>query len=370
MQIVGNKKISLEEILLNAKERIMAALTWGEPDYVPWTSKPNHFPRGYYERKLRNKGMGLTLECNVYSVSVSDLTVESISGEDYTTRIYKTPVGEVREKVRTNLPSEGGERSDQWKVEHFIKEDDDYKVIEYIFENMKINPKYEEFNLIEKDLGEDGVIWTDLGYTPFMDLLVNYMGIRKLSFEFFRNKQRLEALLEVMAEKKKEICKVIANSPAKIVLLGDNIDEVLIGPKFFKRYCLPYYQEYAEILHKRKKIVGSHMDGRLKNLKDLIKDSGLDFVHGFTPPPVGNLSVKEARKSWNRNIALWLNVPETTFYETEMLESFVKNLLKEAAPGDGFMLGITETVPPAKRNIAYTIIMNTVLKYGKYPISL
>jgi len=353
---------------LNAKERIFAALTWGEPDYVPWTSKPNHFPRGYLERELRNLGMGLTLEYRVFGISIPGLTTKSISRGDYVTRIYETPVGEVQEKVRVNLPSEGGERSDSWKVEHFIKEDADYKVVEYLFENMKITPKYEEFRVVENDLGGDGVVCTSLGYTPFMDLLINYMGIRKLAYEIHRNRGRLEALLEVIAEKKREICRVIADSPAEIVLLGDNIDEVLIGPKLFEKYCLPYYQEYAEILHRKKKIVGSHMDGRLKRLKDFIKISRLDFLHGFTPPPVGNLSVKEARENWDRKIALWLNVPETLFYETEKLESFVKNLLREAVPGDGFMLGITETVPPAKRIAAYKVIMNTILKYGKYPI--
>ena len=353
---------------MNAKERIIAALTWGEPDYVPWTSKPNHFPRGYFERELRNMGMGLTLEHRVFSISIPELTTKTISRGDYVTRIYETPVGEVQEKIRVNLPSEGGERGDSWRVEHSIKEDADYKVIEYIFENMKINPKYEEFRLTENNLGEDGIVCTSLGYTPFMDLLINYMGIKKLAFEIHRNTERLEALLEVMAEKKREICKVIVDSPAKIVLLGDNIDEVLIGPKLFERYCLPYYQEYTEMLHGKKKIVGSHMDGRLKKLRDLIKVSGLDFLHGFTPPPVGNLSVKEARESWDGKIALWLNVPETLFYEAERLESSVKNLLREAAPGDGFMLGITETVPPAERNVVYMMIMKTILKHGKYPI--
>ena len=356
-------------VLLNAKERMLAALSWGELDYIPWSSKPNHFPRGYYERRLRNMGMGLTLEQRVFSISIPDLTIESISSGDYVTRIYKTPVGEVREKLRTNLPSEGGERSESWRVEHFIKEEDDYKVVEYIFENMEIKPRYEEFMIVENNLGEDGIVCATLGYTPFMDLLINYMGIKKLAFEIHRNAGKVEALLEIIAEKKREICKVIADSPARIVLLGDNIDEVLIGPKLFKKYCLPYYQEYVEILHRRRMIVGSHMDGRLKRLRSLIRDSGLDFIHGFTPPPVGNLSVKEARKCWGREIALWLNVPQTTFYDIEGLGSYIKNLLREAAPGDGFMLGITETVPPAKRNLAYEIIMDVILKYGKYPVN-
>lgn len=353
---------------MNAKERIIAALTWGNPDYIPWTSKPNHLPRGSIERKLRNMGMGLTPQCSVFSISIPELTVKTISKGDYTIRIYDTPVGEVSEKIRTNLPSEGGERSSQWRVEYFIKEDEDYNVIEYIFENMIVKPKYDDFKMMEDDLGDDGVVCTDLGYTPFMDLLIRYMGMEKLAVEIHRNPGKVESILEVMAERKKEICKIIADSPAKIVLLGDNIDEVLIGTRLFEKYCLPYYREYADLLHQRGKIVGSHMDGRLKRLKNLIKDSNLDFIHGFTPPPVGNLSVREAREAWRGKISLWLNMPETIFYELNSLESYVRNLLKEAAPGDGFMLGITETVPPRKRNIAYMKIMNAVLKYGRYPI--
>jgi hypothetical protein len=358
----------LEGTILNARERIMAALTWGEPDFVPWTSKPTHLPRGLYERRLRSMGMGLTLEHRVFSTSIPEVTVRTISRGDYVTRVYETPVGEVQERLRVNLPSEGGERSERWRVEHFIKEERDYRVIEYIFENMQVKPIFEDFRRAVDDLGGDGIVLTSLGYTPFMDLLINYMGIKKLAYEVHRNRRRLEAILEVMAERKREICRVIADSPAEMVLLGDNIDEVLIGPKLFERYCLPFYQEYSEILHRSGKIVGSHMDGRLKRLKGLIKESGLDFLHGFTPPPVGNLPVREAREAWDRKISLWLNVPETTFYDLESLGSYVRGLLREAAPGDGFMLGITETVPPALRNRAYMIIMETVLKYGRYPI--
>jgi hypothetical protein len=313
-------------------------------------------------------GMGLTPEHGVFGTSIPELTVKTVSHGDYLIRTYETPVGEVKERLRVNLPSEGGERSERWRVEYYIKEDRDYRVVEYLFEEMRVKPKFEDFRRAVDDLGGDGIVSTSLGYTPFMDLLVNYMGMRKLAYEVHRNKRRLEGLLEVMAERKKEICRVIADSPAEVVLLGDNIDEVLIGPRLFERYCLPFYQEYTEILHRSGKIVGSHMDGRLRRLKDLIKESGLDFLHGFTPPPVGNLPVKEAREAWDREISLWLNVPETKFYDLGSLGSYVKGLLREAAPGDGFMLGITETVPPSLRNRAYMIIMETVLEYGRYPI--
>ena len=102
---------------------------------------------------------------------------------------------------------------------------------------------------------------------------------------------------------KLEMYKVVANSQVKIVLIGDNIDEVLIDPRLFKKYCLPFYQECSKLLRSHSKIVSSHMDGMLKSLKSLILESGLNFIHGFTPSG-GNLSIREAKSIWKDKIAL------------------------------------------------------------------
>jgi len=93
-----------------------------------------------------------------------------------------------------------------------------------------------------------------------------------------------------------EICYIVAESPAEIIKVGDNTDSMLISPKLFEDYCLPYFQKYSRILHFKGKIVMSHMDGRLKILKDLISKTGLDMIEAFTPPG-GDLPISEARKS-------------------------------------------------------------------------
>ena len=352
------------------RERIISALTWNELDYIPWVVKSNHLPRGYWERILRNKGLGISHHERVFKVILPpDIPYEYKYMGDFLIRTYITPIGNISEKLRINLPSEGGERSSQWKIESFIKDPNDYKVLEFLIENMRIEPSYDDFKLVDEAIGNDGVVCTDLGYTPLMELIVNYMGFKTFALELKRRPNKVEDLMELIHEKKLEICKIIARSPARIVLLGDNIDEVIVDPRLFRKYCIPYYQEYVEMLHKYGKIVGSHMDGRLKKLKDLIPETGLDFIHGFTPPPYGNLSLQEARKHWTK-IAIWLNIPETIFfYNPDDIARFIRNLLREGAPGDGLILGITETVPPKRRLIGYKVITETVLKYGKYPIS-
>jgi len=354
---------------MNIRERVYEALRWGSPDYVPWVVKPNHLPRGEKERELRAKGLGLSIPVSVFKMTMEGVEYEQRTFGNYFVRVYRTPVGEVKEVYRTNLPSEAGERSDKWRVEHFIKNESDYKVVEYMYENIKVTPNYRDAMIIEKDLGGDGIIYTGGGYSPLMELIINLMGFKKFSVEIRRNPGKIEGLLELLWERKLEIYRIVAASQVKIVLIGDNIDEVLIDPRLFKKYCLPFYQECSELLKKHGKIVGSHMDGRLKSLKSLILESGLDFIHGFTPPPGGNLSIKEARETWKENIALWLNIPQVTFYwDDEELSKYIASLLKESSPGYGFMLGITETVPPEQRMRGYTVITNVVKEFGKLPI--
>ncbi|RLF08553.1 MAG: hypothetical protein DRJ64_00820 [Thermoprotei archaeon] len=356
-------------ILMNIRERIYSALNGNEVDYVPWAVKPNHLPRGEWERNLRNLGLGLTIPVRVYNLLRPHVRIEQIYENSFQTNIYKTPVGELIQKTRIDLPSEAGERSSHWTTVPLFKKEEDYKVLEFIIRDTIAKPSFEDAEIIETELGGDGVVYTNMGYSPLMELMINFMGFRGVAHEAIRRKDVFEEILEVIHEKKLEICKVVASSPIKIVLVGDNIDEMIVNPRFFEKYCIPYYEEYIDILKSAGKIVGSHMDGRLRSLGKLIGETRFDFIHGFTPPPSGNLPISEARKIW-KDKTLWINIPEVIFYyESSQIVSYVKKLLKEAAPGDRLILSITETIPPRHRRKGYEAITRAVLEYGKYPIN-
>ena len=106
-------------------------------------------------------------------------------------------------------------------------------------------------------------------------------------------------------------------------------------------------------------------------MKTLIGQTGMKAIQSFTPPPVGDLPPKEAREAWGDEIALWVNVPGTVFhYGPSELADYVLQLLRDVAPGKGLMLGITESVPPSLRKMAYSVITKTVSEYGRYPITV
>ena len=80
----------------------------------------------------------------------------------------------------------------------------------------------------------------------------------------------------------------------------------------------------------------------LRGYKEVIAETGIDVVEAFTPPPVSDLSLKEAREAW-RNIIIWVNFPESMFWSgAEATKQYTIDLLKSAAPGDRLVLSFTE----------------------------
>jgi len=352
------------------RERVMEALTWGEPDYVPWIPKKNHTPRdpGVLQRLLK-LGMGRSYPVSVLKITRPNVVQQTRIEGEYRLTTFKTPRGEVTQKVRFNLPTEQGERGDSWVVERMIKGRQDYEVVKFIVEDEVCQPNYGDLEAMKERVADHGVLQTGTGYTPLMELVVNYMGFKRLVIELRRRREMVEDLMNSIDTKMRERLKLIARSPPRIVNIGDNIDGLLINPELFRRYCLPYYQEYAGILHSGNKIAQSHMDGRLRCLKDIIPETGLDVVQAFTPPPTGDLPLREARAAWGEDLAIWVNIPEVLFYrKPEGMKSYIHDLLREASPGRGVVLGITETVPPDHRDRGLEAITGAVMRWGRLPI--
>ncbi|GAI15863.1 unnamed protein product, partial [marine sediment metagenome] len=189
--------------------------------------------------------------------------------------------------------------------------------------------------------------------------------------EFNDNPKRFQSLYELIFEKQKEIYKIAANSPATIVWCPDNITGPVTPPTFFKEFCLPFYNEMADLLHEKDKVLAVHMDGQLRSLVDLIAQTRIDVIEAFTPPPMADLSIKEAKASWKDKI-IWCNFPEVLIgaCDAERIENYMIKLLKTIAPGDNFLLGCTENFPLDGWEVGFKVLANVLDKYGEYPVHL
>lgn len=276
-----------------------------------------------------------------------------------------TPVGSVSATSKCDtLPCLA------WLTEgaNIIKDLSDYDVVKFMIEDTEYSPNYENILMIEMGVGDLGVVPAFMPKPPIQAMIV-LMGYRRFSLDYYMHRKEFDELYGLIYKKELEVYKIAAESPAEIIWAPANVNAVVTTPKIFEKYSIPFYNEAAKILHKHDKIYMVHMDGKLASLRELIAKTNIDVIEGFTPPPVGDLPLKEAREAWKEKI-IWVNFPETvSLYGQDAVEKRTVEILKSVAPGDNFLLGSTEDWPSALHALdSLTTILKTVMKHGAYPI--
>ena len=94
-------------------------------------------------------------------------------------------------------------------------------------------------------------------------------------------------------------------------------------------------------------------------------DSSAEFeiVEALTPPPMGDVFVKEARELWSDK-ALWINFTSSVHIESpESVEAHARELLQQAGTKKGFAIGITEDAPVKALEQSLAVISRVINEY-------
>ena len=200
-------------------------------------------------------------------------------------------------------------------TEHLIKAESDYRTAEYIIEHTQIVPQFDKIQEHEARLGENGFVVPCLHRIPFQQALLEYLGEIPLFTALYDRPDHLDRLIHVLDQQMLEILDCLKNLTSIYVEFGDNLDGMMTNPKLFKKYSLPYYQKYVDILHGQGKKVGSHTDGNLKPLLGLLAESNLDVCESFSPAPLTECTFEEAWHAWENGPMIWGGIPSPILEE-------------------------------------------------------
>jgi hypothetical protein len=332
------------------QQDILTALHGREPRRIPWTIHHELLPRGSLERRLRNLGLAIVEKgVRPYREGSRSVSIEERQGWEGGTRLifrtWHTPHGDLHGRVR-----EGPDGS-LWTEEYPLRCASDFKILEYVTEDTEYRANDEAVAGAQRALGEDGLVLCRMMRSPMQRLLAEWMGTVGVSYALADDRKALDRLVDRMAAKDEEALSIAARSPAEAVWSAENVTGDIAGPQLFRRYHAPYYERAAGILHSTGKLYGVHMDGRLRSLKELIGSTPMDFVEGFTPPPLGDLGLEEARAAWPGK-AIWVNVPGTLFLggDREVVRA-LQDLLRQGMAAGGFLLTLTEEFPDPERSL-------------------
>jgi hypothetical protein len=345
---------------MSIKTDILTTLQGGRPERVPWNIHHQLLPQGQLERAMRDRGLGI-VEKSVppYRAVSREVSVEerqTFEDDRLTLHVtHHTPVGDLHSRKVI------GPDGSPWVMEYPVKEVADFPILEYIGEDTLFLPNDPQIRARQQSLGEDGLVLCRLMRSPLQRLLIEWMGTEAVSYALFDHPGEMERLLDRMADADAPAHAIAAESAAEALWSAENITAWITSPELFERHCLPYYGRVAELLRGRAKPYGVHMDGQLHALQDLIAASPLDFVEGFTPPPIGDLELEDARRAWPEKV-LWTNFPGSVLHRRDdEVVQYAAELVKTGMEGGRFLLTLTEDFPDPERTLP--LIAEGVARY-------
>jgi len=315
----------------------MAVIFGGVPDRVPFAPFAELMPRGAFEREMRERGMGLVVHHS--SVQEKWRGIRETREERGNTEIrsYATEKGEARVAFTYE---NGVSNTGSVQSEYMIKGPGDYPAAIAYIDSAEYRLDAFGNTLLTETLGDDGILHAWSFEPPYMGAQY-YLGYENWVYHQLDHPSEFAVLMDALGRAQERRMQCVAMAPESIVNIANLSGN--FGPAEFEKRMLPYIARHSRQLSQRGKKSTLHADAsNLRQFKELIGKSGVDIVEAFTPPPVGDLSLREARECWGPGMTIWVNFPETLFYEGyESTRRYTVELLK-SDPCPNKLLGFTE----------------------------
>jgi hypothetical protein len=330
---------------MNIRERMLAVLNGQKPDKIPFFcfsgSDAELIPAGSFERKLRNRGMGLLLLATPVTTEMPNISItkrKSKAGEE---TIYHTPIGDLFTEAYTNT---NRITTPKWpvKISYFVKDVKDYEPLIYMINDTVCNLDLKEFKLKDHELGDDGILYGNVGVCPPYTESQLLLGLEKWSYEQYDHPDEFLRLLNALNKKSETIINIIAEIEYDMIItLGDIRDS--ISPASYMEHEVPFYEKAFKLLKSRNKKCGIHAHGSLlKRQKEVLAKINPDYIEAYTPPPYSDLPLSELRETVGKDVTILINFPESVFYEGyKKTRNYTIELLK-SDPSYNKMIGFTE----------------------------
>ncbi len=374
--------------MMTNRERLLAILEGKHPDRIPWIPRLDIWYRAQKNRgtlPARFNGMSLreleqalrlgtpARQGQVHRVEYKNMeVVVREEGLDTITE-YVTPRGTLRARKSQSQYEVDSGIVEKLPVESPLKRAEDYDVWMHVVENTTFIPTYDEYEAYDRQIGDDGLPMVAVGDCPFHYWLKDLAGYQQGFLHLADFPHRVERLLDLLAEKDRELWEIVAGSPARLILHGLHLSSQFTPPAYFDKYITPYYQEFSRLLHDHGKSLTMHADNDTSAILSHIKEAGFDMVECFVCAPMAKVTLEEARATWGSSMIIWGGVPASILEETypeEKFETYMVDLFHTIAPGDAFILGVSDNVMTNSMLSRIERITEMVESHGNYPVRM
>ena len=189
----------------------------------------------------------------------------------------------------------------------------------------------------------------------------HWCGTENLTYAIYDVPDTVRACLEAMREKDLETVRISANTSAEGFIFWEDSSTTNISPAMFEAYTAPAINEWGKLLHENGKLLIHHACGHLKHLIPAMCRTEIDMIESISPPPTGDLDIREATAMMPAHIGLIGGIEPTFFQNCTMdeLEARVYHLLA-VMKGKRFVLANSDSCPPGVAYEKFRLVSDIV----------
>ena len=373
---------------MTERERLLCVYRGETPDRVPffldlshWYYQRNHIPFDLsvahlepeydlidYHKKV-GAGFYIPNLNSYYDVSYSP-DVQASTSKDTTERgteitwRFKTPVGTIERRRRWD------QGSYSWSVSKWgITTEQDVRVLGFALSRRRFRPAWGRYRAWTDALGEWGVVYIPIGYSGMGHFLGHWMGIERTIYAASDWNALLHEVVDAINQNLLDCVDLVCQSPAEVIVMGDNFSSDIQPPHFFREWSEPFYREAVRRIANAGKFSAVHLDGRLKGLLKAFADIGVSCADAVTPVPMGDLTPEECRGEAGPQLILSGGIAPslwTTGTSDRAFRKAVLDWLDIRTLSPRLVANAGDQVPPGAPEHLIHLMRETVHEHGVY----
>jgi len=239
--------------------------------------------------------------------------VEPIS-EEWRRRVFtlRTPLGDLRSSYVESLRGQPG-----YGEEHYLKDRQDAERLLSLPPATYAGPAGEDFAKADAAMGEAGIVEVLLGNNP-AGATARLFGSETFAIMTLTDRDVIHALCQRrMEELLRHVRWLLEQGVGPYFDLEgqEYLVPPLHGPRDFHEFCVRYDKPVIDLIHEGGGFVHVHCHGRVGQVFRGFLDMGADVVHPFEPPPMGDITARQAKSLARGRLCLEGNIQIADFYE-------------------------------------------------------
>jgi len=355
---------------MNAQERVLKAVNHEEPDKVP------AFESGFTNNTIMKHygvnpggGRGYKNSYKFFRKIGQDLVLSYVSL--LPRKMFKGGFVDEYGRTMKYLYCDDGTLILEYHGGHF-KSFEDYESWEKPDPNL--DRRLEQFftsRKAQKELNNE--VFSIPATASIMEGPMEGFGIETFSRILAKSKQA-KKIFDDYGKFTVNLVKILAENDAKIVLLWDDYGYkkgLFMSPTNYRSYVLPWLKIVCNTAHKNDCKILLHSDGDILEIFEDIVKCGVDIINPIEPT-TGNqdYDIFKLYKKFGDRITFSGNISPVMLALGEIsdIENYAKRLLRELAPGGGYLFGSGHSIHPGVSLDRFEAMLNIKKKYGIYPI--